>query len=70
MTEVILGIVGTMIAMLLAIIGFFIKDAFSSFKVSIKEIATSLNDLNIKLAVIIQRVDQHEARLDRLEEED
>lgn len=31
-------------------------------------IAKSLNDLNLKIAVIIERVDSHEKRLNKLEE--
>lgn len=69
MGEVILGVVGTFIVMLLGIIGFFVRNSFNSFQVSMKEIASSLVDLNLKLAVIIERVNQHEARLNKLEDE-
>lgn len=44
--------------------------SFSEVKQSLRELTTSVTELNVKMATIIEKTDSHERRISRLEDRD
>lgn len=44
--------------------------SFSDVKSSIKEMSHSVSELNVKIAMLLERTDGHEKRISRLEDKD
>jgi hypothetical protein len=44
--------------------------SFADVKQSIKDMAESVTELNIKIAMLLERTDGHEKRISRLEDKD
>lgn len=44
--------------------------SFGEVKTSLRELTTSVTELNVKMATIIEKTDSHERRISRLEDND
>jgi hypothetical protein len=60
-SDLILRLAGTLIAGLLALIG-------KKISGDMGRVATSVEQLNVKMEAVVTRINNHEKRLDRLEE--
>jgi Ca2+/Na+ antiporter len=66
----ILAVIGSVLLLMTGVIGFFIVRSMDEFADSLRTLNQSVQELNIKIAVVIAQVSDHDDRIKRLEEKE